>query len=376
MLNVEKARFADTRAAIDTERSRLQAIIDCMGDAVTFSGPDGSVMLSNQRARELWRACGPPPDPQSFGSSFTDIIGPPTSRAHATFERGGRVFEATCSPVRTKPEETLGLVMVARDITDRLAMEKHLMRDEQMSVVGKLAAAVAHEINNPIGVVVLYSQDALAKSSPKSPIYKHLEAIHRNANSCRRITSDLLKLARPRKPERRPVDLRHLCREVIDSVQPLAMSAGVRISGGSHSSAVPLWADADAGLLHQAVLNLAVNAIEAAKNGDEVSIGAYPGQDAAAGARVIEVRDTGAGIAADHVEQIFQPFFTTKPTGTGLGLSVAENIVKSHAGRIDVESVVGAGTMFRIVLPERTRQAAAPGPVRGQSHPLVAEAGA
>lgn len=154
------------------------------------------------------------------------------------------------------------------------------------------------------------------------------------------------------------------------------MSAGVRISGGRYSSAVPLWADADAGLLHQAVLNLAVNAIEAAKNGDEVSIGAYPGQDVAAGARVIEVRDTGAGIAGDHVEQIFQPFFTTKPTATGLGLSVAENIVKSHAGRIDVESVVGAGTMFRIVLQERTRQAPAPGPVRGQSHPLVAEAGA
>lgn len=372
-LNVETAQLADTRATIDTERSRLQAIIDCMGDAVTFSGPDGSVMLSNQRARDLWRACEPLTDPQSFGAHLTGVIGPPTSCGHATFERGGRVFEATCSPVRNRQEETLGLVMVARDITERLAMEKHLMRDEQMSVVGKLAAAVAHEINNPIGVVVLYSQDALAKSSPESPIYKHLEAIHRNADSCRRITSDLLKLARPRRPERRPVDLRQLCREVIDSVRPLAMSAGVQISGGRHSSAVPLWADADAGLLHQAVLNLAVNAIEAAKNGDEVSIGAYPGHG---GARVVEVRDTGVGIAADHVEQIFQPFFTTKPAGTGLGLSVAENIVKSHAGRIDVESIVGTGTMFRIVLPERTRQAPAPGAVRGQSHPLVSEAGA
>jgi nitrogen fixation/metabolism regulation signal transduction histidine kinase len=350
-LTAEKQRLAGTRAAIETERARLEAIVDCMGDAVTFLGPDGKVVYANDRARELWRT-GPGTDLRSFEELFEDISGTDTT-AQSVFERGTRSFEATHSLVRSAHDGgTLGLVIVARDITDRLAMEKHLMRDEQMSVVGKLAANVAHEINNPIGVVCLYSQHALAKLSPDSPVYKHLETIRRNADGCRTIIGGLLKLARPRTLERHRVDLRQLCREAVDSVQLLATSAGIRISNGR--DVVPIWAHADAGMLQQAVLNLAVNAIEAARAGDEVTVGAYETQDGDATARAIEVRDTGPGMAPDQVEQIFQPFFTTKPTGTGLGLAVADSIVKSHDGRIDVESVVGAGTTFRIVLPEAT----------------------
>jgi two-component system NtrC family sensor kinase len=248
-------------------------------------------------------------------------------------------------------------VLVARDVTDRAALERRLMHDEQMSVVGKLAAAVAHEINNPIGVVVLYSQHALAALPPDNPVYPHLEIIRRNADGCRSIVEGLLKLARPHRPERRPVDLRQLCRETMDSVRPLALRAGVRISGGGHHNGVPIWTQADAAMLRQAVLNLAVNAIEAAGEGDEVSIAAYDTQDRDVAAQAIEVRDTGAGITPGDLDQLFQPFFTTKPAGTGLGLSVAENIVRSHEGRIEVESTVGTGTTFRIVLPDRSRWA-------------------
>ncbi|MBI4509918.1 MAG: hypothetical protein HY698_09805 [Deltaproteobacteria bacterium] len=377
-LTAEKQQLAETRAAIETERARLQAIIDCMGDAVVFLGPEGNLLFSNQRARELWPMGGKPFGLKSLGSLLGESNGrpPAASREEASFERGGRSFEAIRSLVRSARGETLGLVMVARDVTDRLAMEKHLMREEQMSVVGKLAAAVAHEINNPIGVVCLYSQHALAKLPLGSPVYKHLETIRRNADGCRTIIGGLLKLARSPRPERRRIDLRQLCRESIDSVQPLAMRAGVRLSSGSYDSDVPIFAHADAGMLHQAVLNLAVNAIEAAKSGDEVSIGAYETQDRESAAQVIEVRDTGPGIASHQIEKIFQPFFTTKPTGTGLGLSVAENIVKSHEGRIVVESVVGAGTTFRIVLPDRSLGRPSQDQLRGRLAARMEEGGA
>ncbi len=221
-----------------------------------------------------------------------------------------------------------------------------------------------------------YSQHALAKLSPDSPVYQHIETIRRNADSCRTIIGSLLKLARPPKPDRRRVDLRQLCRDAIDSAQPIAARAGVRISSGSHTRDVPIWAHADVGMLHQAVFNLAVNAIEAAGEGDEVTIGAYETQDGEAAAQAIEVRDTGAGIASIHLEQIFQPFFTTKATGTGLGLSVAENIVKSHDGRIDVESIAGTGTIFRIVLPDTTRIDLTQHLGRQRTDTLLAEGGA
>ncbi|MEO8601655.1 MAG: ATP-binding protein [bacterium] len=368
-LTAEQQQLAATRTAIESERARLQAIIDCMGDAVVFLDPRGSVLFSNQRGRELWRTGGPP---AGLAAVQAAVAGDPAAGVPSVFEHAGRAFEATRSVVRSAQGATLGLVMVARDVTERLAMEKRLMHEEQMSVVGKLAAVVAHEINNPIGVVALYSQHALAKLSPDSPVYKHLEIIRRNADGCRTIVAGLLKLARAPKPQRRWVDLRQLCHEAIDSVEPLAARAGVRLSSGSHRSEVPIWAMADTGMLHQVILNLVVNAIEAASPGDEVSIGAYETQDGSATAQAIEVRDTGAGIPPSQIEQVFRPFFTTKLAGTGLGLAVADSIIKSHGGRIEVESRVGAGTTCRIILPERPCRDRSPEPMPRRLEDLAA----
>lgn len=370
-LNAEKDRLAHARLAVETERVRLQAIIDCMGDAVTFFGPSDEIIISNQRARELWGGTRPAAAPQSLTALFNQKKGLPGAAVQSTFERGGRSFEATHSLVRSPQGDTIGCVMVARDITDRLAFERHIMHEEQMSVVGKLAAAVAHEINNPIGVICMYSQHALASLPSESPVQKHLETIRRNADNCSKIVAGMLNLARPHKPERRPVDLRLLCREVIESVHPLAMNAGVSVSSGRHKSTVPIWASADAGLLQQALLNLMVNAIEAVGRGGEVSIGAFETQDGPATAYAIEVRDTGPGIPPAKVEQIFQPFFTTKDSGTGLGLSIADNVVKSHDGRIEVESKVGAGTVFRIVLPDTGVNTSTSAPERSPEKPLL-----
>lgn len=346
-LSTEKERLAEIRSAVETERTRLQAIIDCMGDAVTFSDASGEVLLSNRRARELRGHGGPDaPDPAAR------LPGDAGARAgRVVFERAGKSYETTRSEVRSPGGKPLGLVAVTRDISERLALERHLMHDERMAVVGKMAAAVAHEINNPIGVVSLYAQHALAKLPPESPLTKHLETIQRNAESCRKITGELLELARPRKPERRRFDLRALCRDVAVSVEPIATREGVRLSDESRSGTAPLLVEGDPDHLRQAVLNLALNAIEACEPGDRVFVRAYETQDGDATARVVEIADTGPGIPAETVEQIFQPFFTTKPTGTGLGLAVADHIVKAHGGRLAVESAPGRGAAFRLLLP-------------------------
>lgn len=347
-LTVEKTRLADMHAAIETERARLQAIIDCMSDAVIFRDPDGHALFANQKARDLWQAEAASNRGEGFDTLIEASAG---TGAVSTFERRGRLFEGSRSTVLSAQGRILGLVVVVRDVTDRLAMERYLMREEQLSVVGRLAATVAHEINNPIGVVSLYSQHALSKVPPDSPVSQHLHTIRRSAERCRVIVGGLLKLARQPRPERRHVDLREICREVLDEIRPLAAQAGVRVSSGGQAGDTPLWVHADPDLLHQAVLNLAVNAIEASGEGTDVTVRAC-GRDTAKSAVVpaIEVRDSGDGIAPDDVARIFQPFFTTKTTGTGLGLSVAEGIVRSHGGRIEVESSASAGTVFRIVL--------------------------
>ncbi|MCC6900916.1 MAG: hypothetical protein IT377_18205 [Polyangiaceae bacterium] len=356
-LSLEKERLAETRATIELERSRLQAIIDCMGDAVTFSDPEGRLLLSNDRAKELRRGGDDPFGPESLTAVFDSVAQGREAVTQPAFQRGGRSYEATCAVVRDHHEAPLGLVTVTRDITDRLALERHLMHDERMAVVGKIAAAVAHEINNPIGVVSLYAQHALAKLPPGSPIEKHLETIRRNAESCRKITGDLLQLARPRTPEHALVDLRLLCKDVAQSVEPVAAKYGVVVADESRANAAPLWAEGDAGQLRQAVLNLALNAIEASQEGDRVSLRAYETQDRDVTARVVEVSDTGSGIEPDQLAQIFQPFFTTKPAGTGLGLAVADNIVKGHNGRMTVDSEENRGTTFRILLPSAPARA-------------------
>ncbi len=363
-LHVEKDRLNQARSEIDTERGRLQAIIDCMGDAVMCWDPSGRVLVSNQRARELEHAGSFTSDPELTEALRRTIADEQfASGMRSTFEIGDRTFEATHSPVRGPQGGLLGLVTVARDISDRLAMEKHLMYQEQMSVVGKLAASVAHEINNPIGVIFLYSQHALAKLPAGSPVHDHLETIRRNADACRKIVVGLLDLARRHKPERRPVELHLLCREIVDSVRPLAAGAGAVVSMGERGGTSDIWAYADAAMLRQALLNLAVNAVEAVGPGGEIAIGCYETLERGTTTHVIEVRDNGPGIPPELVGQIFQPFFTTKASGTGLGLSIADNVVKSHNGHIEVDSVQERGTLLRIVLPCMASSDVLPPPV-------------
>ncbi len=355
-LFTEKTRLKEARSAAEEERSRLQAVIDCMADAVTFCDAEGRVLLSNQRARELRHAGGAtfgqdPTAPRAVRAVFEAVERGRGVPPQPAFERGGRSWESSCSVVRDAQGRPLGLVVVSRDVSDRLALERRLMHEERMSVVGKLAAAVAHEINNPIGVVSLYAQHALEKLPPDSPVVKHLETIRRNAESCRKITGGLLELSRPRTPERRPVDLREVCRDVAQSVEPLAQQAGVAVAEESRAGAPPLWVEGDAVELRQAALNLTLNAIEACAAGDRVWLRAYETQDREATVRAVEVGDTGPGIEPGLVEQIFQPFFTTKDAGTGLGLAVVDGIAKGHGGRVDVKRGPERGTVFRILLP-------------------------
>jgi signal transduction histidine kinase len=355
-LSLEKEELLKARSEAAIERSRLSAIVDCMADAVTFSDRDGHVLLSNPRAQRLMRTAMPgavqgPTSERWLTELFRARERDSDVSAGEPFESGSETYEPTSALVRAPGGTPIGLVVVMREVGDRVELEQRLMHEERMSVVGKLAASVAHEINNPIGVVSLYTQHAMTKVSPDDPVYGHLETIKRNADACRKITEQLLGFSRANKPQRERIDLRLLCDEIVESLRPLAQKSQVTLQQTGHVRDVPLWTVCDAGQLRQAVLNLMLNAIEAMPGGGSVAVRAYEAQSGPSVVRVVEVTDDGPGIAEEDLARIFQPFFTTKDQGTGLGLAVAENIAKSHGGHMVAESSPDRGTTFRLLLP-------------------------
>jgi signal transduction histidine kinase len=343
-----------SEARLAQERERLQAIVDCMADAVLYVTADGDIGLHNGAARKLWpaaararldiRACHPPGE---WDRLYPAFAGPEPLAAHPVFEADGRSWEATYARVRDRQGSYQGVVMVARDVTERIQAQRWRMQEERMAVVGKLAAGIAHEINNPLGAIALFTQHALADLPPSHPLADHLGTVLRNTLHCKRIVRDLLQYARQRPPERTAVCIAELLGDVVRTLEPQAGASGVTIRAmPSPWRLHTLQGDSDQ--LRQVLVNLGLNAIEAMGQGGPLTFEVRPGRQ---GWLELRVSDGGPGIGADELERIFSAFHTTKPQGTGLGLTVARDLVAAHGGTIEVDSQPGQGSTFKVLLP-------------------------
>jgi signal transduction histidine kinase len=239
-------------------------------------------------------------------------------------------------------ELTAGTILVIRDIT----VER---QRERLAMLGHLAAGVAHEINNPLSVILGFSQLLLKRADPHSETYHDLKLIEKQSRACRQIVEDLRHLARPLPLKRELVNLNQLIQETLEPLEPNLASLKVQVRLIPDPHLPPL--SADRRLLGQVLLNLTTNAADAMPEGGTLTITSQVKQK-----DVVEVAvtDTGVGIAPEHLRGIFDPFVTTKPAGKGmgLGLSLTARIVEDHGGRIEVESEVGWGSTFRILLPQ------------------------
>ncbi|RPI11338.1 MAG: histidine kinase, partial [Zetaproteobacteria bacterium] len=231
-------------------------------------------------------------------------------------------------------------------------------RAERLATLGELAASLAHEIKNPLagiaGAVRVMADELPASDQRKEIMEEILDQVHRLDKT----VHDLLAFARPATPALAPCDLHRVLDRVLVLLaqDPAAMT--VRIVRVYHSGLPPVHADAKQ--LGQVFLNLLLNAVQAMPDGGRITlrtalrgVNGADGDGAASEARAVEVRfsDTGPGIPAPLVSEVFTPFFTTKPRGAGLGLSICRRIVEDHGGRIEVESPPGQGATFRVVLP-------------------------
>ncbi|REJ75939.1 MAG: PAS domain S-box protein [Acidobacteria bacterium] len=258
-------------------------------------------------------------------------------------------------PMRDENGDISHVITVGEDITMRVEAIHAVGRAEKLAAVGRLAAGVVHEINNPLATISACAEalesrvdeGVFGTSGDVEDLREYLGLIHSEAFRCKSITNGLLDFSRVRTGNRHEVDLAEVIRASANLVSHQKRGENIDIEVDLEED-LPL-VKADEGQIQQAIIALATNAIDAMPEGGTLTFKA-----ASDGKRLqIEVRDTGIGISTEDVSRIFEPFFTTKEVGkgTGLGLSVCYGIITDHGGRLNVRSNPGKGTVFSIYLP-------------------------
>jgi iron only hydrogenase large subunit-like protein/nitrogen-specific signal transduction histidine kinase len=273
-----------------------------------------------------------------------------TCRNHAIAIYKGLAESEMCLPYAI--EQLKSTVTELAETNDELAGARVALKHaEKMAGMGQLAAGIAHEVNNPLGVVLMYAHTLLEENFESEELSEDLKTIVLHADRCKKIVAGLLDFARQNKVMRTPVDVPDLMRKVVD---PMQRPSGITVD--YICEVMDPIAELDEDQIAQVIANLASNAFQAMGDNDRLTI--KIGGDAE---RVtITVKDTGPGIAPENMKNIFEPFFTTKERGegTGLGLAVTYGIVKMHRGQITVDSNDDpkkgpTGTAFTIALPRR-----------------------
>lgn len=240
----------------------------------------------------------------------------------------------------------------SREEVQRLHREQ-MVRAEHFATMGELAAGLAHEIRNPLagiaGVMNIVARD-LPPTSPAREVVGEIQAEVQHIN---RFVTELLTLARPKAPEFRPADLKATAQHAFTLARQQALARDIEFVMDGDSALSPV--EHDPAQIQEVLLNLLLNSIQAIDRSGRVEMTLEQRDGMAA----IAVSDTGRGIAAENLPNIFRPFFTTKRQGTGLGLSLAQRIVQEHGGHLEVVSAPGKGTRFTMVLPFRRTQALA-----------------
>jgi signal transduction histidine kinase len=222
---------------------------------------------------------------------------------------------------------------------------RDILRSEQLAAVGQLAAGVAHEVRNPLTGMKLLVEAALRPQRPQPLSREDLEVIHGEIARLEEIVKEFLDFARPPALVRQETDLREAVTRPLELVRARAGQQGVAVEVDSPDEPVPV--SLDAGQFSTVVLNLLLNALDAMPGGGKVTVQV---RSDAAGCW-LRVRDTGPGISAQVREKLFTPFATTRPTGTGLGLSLSRRIVVEHGGSIEAVNQPGGGACFVVRLP-------------------------
>ena len=239
-------------------------------------------------------------------------------------------------------------IVVQRDITDFKDLEQKFYESQKLAAVGQLSAGIAHEVRNPLSSIKMSLQILEKRMNPQDNDLKRFKIAQREVEHLEKLVSDILVFARPAEPEMAPGDINQFLKYSLHLAEKEIAEKRVRVEN-RFDDKVPRMLF-DPAMLQQAFLNLYLNAIDAMEAGGKLSISSRL-TDGDGKSVSIEVADSGAGIEADVLPHVFNPFFTTKNYGTGLGLSQVKKIIDLHSGNIDITSKKGSGTKVTVTLP-------------------------
>ena len=374
------------KAIREEAQALLAAIVESSDDAIVSKTLDGTVTSWNSGAERLFGYTAQ----EMIGKSIMTLIPPERHDEERSIlerlRRGERIehyetvrvaksgravdISLTISPIRNSSGRIIGASKVARDITlwkhtqealrqseEKLRrqaqeLEQQLIASGRLVSLGEITASMAHEFNNPLGIVMGFTQDLLSETDPSSPSYRSLKIIDEETKRCEKIIRNLLQFARPRATEVSQTDVRQLVEKTINLLANHLYKQKIEAISEIENNLPSISADPQQ--MEQVLVNLCLNAIDAMPEGGKLTVAAKaePPTDGGSSTVAITVADTGFGIEERDLPKIFQPFFTAKKKrGLGLGLPICDRIIKNHGGRIKVESQPGQGTTFKVHLP-------------------------
>jgi signal transduction histidine kinase len=245
-------------------------------------------------------------------------------------------------------------IILERRQEEQLRLEAQLHHSERLAALGEMTAGVAHEVRNPLGIISSTAELLRERLARYEPNNRLAQIIVEESNRLNEKVTEFLDFARPRIPNLRPCDLEAVLDRNLELLQPEIDRRGITVTRAYHLNGRPLVADPD--LLHQAFLNILLNAIQAMPHGGHLTVSTSPGPHGQGGE--IHFQDDGEGIDPETLKKVLNPFFTTKEKGSGLGLPIVKSIIEAHQGHLQISGAPGTGTTVIIAIPELAMQKA------------------
>jgi PAS domain S-box-containing protein len=344
-------------AAVRESEETARALLDASSDAMLLLEPDGTIIALNEAAAQrlgrseshLIGACvfdRFPPDVAAYRRAQCDKAVSMGRPVQFEDQRAGRWFEHSIHPVFDDQGQATRLAINARDVTEQRLATREAARADRLAAMGRMAAALAHEINNPLQAIRSSLELVLDFDLAPAEREQYLAIVRDEIERLAKTTQGVLEFSRPADDTRLPMSVVYLVEQTLALVGRQLRDAEIEVTMDFAPDLPPLMVVPSQ--ITQVLLNLVINAIEAMGHGGHLHMAVHADEEV----MVLEVANDGSPIPQEHLERLFEPFFTTKPRGTGLGLPVSHRIIHQHGGTISVENREDEqGTVFTIRLP-------------------------